>query len=81
MRTGQEQFNIDALDAPHECEILVLFKGYNKDSGKCVALEDEHPGCFHCSFESAVHDLDDMVCIKLVRSLFNLALSSSGVEC
>lgn len=33
---GQGQFNIDALD---ECEMLVLFKGLNKDSGICVAWE------------------------------------------
>lgn len=78
MGIGQEQFNIDALD---ECEMLVLFKGYNKDSGKCVASEDEHPGCFHCSLESAVHDLGDMVCITLARSLFRLVSGSSGVEC
>lgn len=60
--------------------MLVLFKGYNKDSGKCVAWEDEHPGCFHCSLESAVHDFCDMVGIKLARSLFSLALGPSGVE-
>lgn len=78
MGIGQEQFNIDALD---ECEMLVLFKGYNKDSGKCVASEDEHPGCFHCSLESAVHDLGDMVCIRLARSLFIPASGSSGVGC
>lgn len=31
-----EQSNIDALD---ECEMLVLFKGLNKDSAKCVAWD------------------------------------------
>lgn len=38
MDIGQERFYIDALDALDECEMLVLFMGYNKDSGEMCCV-------------------------------------------